>query len=115
MMTGQYRRPIVAIAALFAGLAIVAPAAAAGEFYTQQLYSQQLHVSYKGLDLSNSADRATLNTRATRAIQEFCGTPAIGSEQEAEDIATCRADLRATLETRISAAVTAATHSVATR
>ncbi len=99
-MTGQYFRPIVAVAALISGFAVATPAMAAPNWN-----AEQMKISYSGIDLTSAAGRQLLNSRVDGAIRRLCGAPVTGDFQEADQIAACRSEARAAVEPGMNAAI----------
>ncbi len=74
-------------AVLAAGLAS-APAAA-------QLPSQQVRISYAGLDLASAEGRAALDLRIVHAARSTCGTPSSVDLRGRQKLEACVAEFRA--------------------
>ncbi|WP_068084574.1 UrcA family protein [Novosphingobium rosa] len=90
------------------GLVLVAMVAALGAVPASatQPESHERSIHYSDLDLSRPEGRRRLHQRIAAALEAVCGsfagTQSSGGEQEAEEIAQCRAAARAQVDQRLA-------------
>jgi UrcA family protein len=77
--------------------------AAAPALANQDEGSAKLAISTSGIDLATPQGQEALQRRVDNAIARLCGTNDLGTREEAEAIAACRAETRAEVQPQVDA------------
>jgi UrcA family protein len=93
-MAAKMIRPMLAVSLL----AMAAPALA-----DQDDGSARLAISTSGIDLATPQGQQALQRRVDNAINRLCGSNTLGTREEAEAIAACRAETRAEVQPQVDA------------
>jgi UrcA family protein len=70
--------------------------------------TDRVTVNYSGIDLASSAGRVKFERRLASAINGLCGTPVLGTLEEAETLRACRAEAREAAEPQVRAVLAVA-------
>ena len=65
--------------------------------------SAKLAISTNGIDLATPEGRKALDRRVDNAINRLCGSNVLGTREEAEAVAACRAETRAEVQPQVDA------------
>lgn len=112
-MNGLTHRPLVGDAARAAFVTLVL-AFSAPVLAQTPYFSGAVAVGTRDIDLTSPKGAEQLERRVNAAISSLCGQPVFGTRDEADAIAACRADARASAEPKMKATLAAARVKVAT-
>lgn len=101
-MTGNYVRPLVALAA--AMLVSVAPGVAAPAYE-----NASVKIDTRGIDLASASGRQTLDRRLETAITAICGEPVFGTREESDELRACRNETRTAVAPQVQRLLASAT------
>ena len=63
--------------------------------------SARVTISTSDIDLTSAKGREALDRRVQSAVNRICGTPILGTREEAEALGTCRTETRAAVQPQV--------------